>query len=535
MKKLSPSQEIALQKEIDKLQKSGGGDYERLIQQVDQQRHVVQLNLPQLMASMSRAATLVLEWGRGTGKTTILGNRIHSLAKEMPRSTGLFIGPTYQAILTRIVPSLVQGLEMFGLYQDLHYFIGQRPPQKWRQSWGVSYQPPRKYDNYITFWNGMGIHLISQDVPGDGRGLNTDFILGDEAALLDARKIQENTDPTLRGTNTKEFQRSYLFGSRMYLSSTPLTPEGAWVIDYEDKAAKAPKEVNFISATCEHNLHNLKPGYLEDGRKNTIAPWVFDAEYLNIRPKFNKDSFYLLLDPDKHLYNDYDYTYYNRVGKEPDCRGDADLVKGLPLIVGVDWGAAINSLTVNQHIRTLNEYRTLKSMYVLGENQETQDDLIRNFCAYYQHHDTKVVYLWYDNTGNNRTGNTKLTRAEQARDLFKQHGWSCHLMTTGGSNPHHELKYQLWQIILKEDRPGAIRYRINRGNCRELYLSMRNARTAQGRNGEIKKDKTSERKTASLPRQEATDLSDANDSPIFGMFHALLQGAGAFVPMLRIR
>ena len=534
MKKLSPSQELALQKEIDKLKKSGGGDYERLIQQVAANRKYVRLNLPQLMATLSKSRTLVLEWGRGTGKTTILGHRIQSLAREMPRSTGLFVGPTYQAILTRIVPSLVQGLEMFGLYQDLHYFIGRLPPERWRTSWGKSYQPPRKYDNYITFWNGMGIHLISQDVPGDGRGLNSDFILGDEAALLDARKLQENTDPTLRGTNTYEFKRSHLFGSRMYMSSTPLTPEGAWMLEYEQKAMKDPKGFNFISASCEHNAQNLKPGFLEEAKQNSIANWIFEAEYLNIRPKFQKDSFYLLLDADKHLYNNYDYSFYDKVGKKPDCRGDADLVKGLPLILGVDWGAAINSMSINQHIKTINEYRTLKSLYVLGENAETQDDLFRKFAEYYEHHDTKVVYLWYDNTGNIRTGHTKMTRAEQARELLRQLGWTCHLMTSGSSNPHHEMKYQLWQILLAEDRPGAIRYRMNRGNCRELYISMKNARTTQGAKGDVKKDKSVERK-GSLPRQEATDLSDANDSPIFGMFHHLLQGSGSFMPVLRVK
>jgi hypothetical protein len=166
--------------------------------------------------------------------------------------------------------------------------------------------------------------------------------------------------------------------------------------------------------------------------------------------------------------------------------------------------------------------------------RESAFDLFRQFAQYYQHHDTKVVYLWYDNTGNLRTGNTRVTRAEQAKDLLRQLGWTCHLMTTGGTNPHHELKHQLWQVILKEDRPGAIRYRINRSNCRELYISMKNARTAQGRNGEIKKDKSSER-SGKLPRQEATDLSDANDSPIFGMFHTLLQGSGGFTPLLRVR
>jgi len=534
MRVLSPSQAENLQKEIDRLHKKGGSDFELLIQQVEANRKIVQLNLPQLVTSLSQAPTLVLEWGRGTGKTTIFGHRLTRLAQDMPRSTGLFIGTTYQAILTRIVPSLIQGLEMFGMYEGLHYFIGQRPPRSWQKSWGKAYQPPQRYDRYITFWNGMGIHLISQDVPGDGRGLNSDWIVADEVALLDVKKLQENTDPTLRGTNTRSFERSKLFGSRLYASSTPLTQDGAWMLEYEEKAATDPKQFAFISATCQHNLHNLRPGYLPEAKANSISPWIFDAEYLNIRPSFNKDSFYLLLDKDKHLYNDFNYEFYQKVGQRPDCRGDNDLIPDQALIIGVDWGAAINSLTVNQFLPMLNEYRTLKSMYVLGENKEIQDDLFRKFAEYYQHHKNKVVYLWYDNTGNLRTGNTRVTRAEQAAQQLRVLGWSVHLMTTGGTNPMHDLKYQLWTTILKEDRPGAIRYRMNRGNCRELYLSMRNARVKQGTNGELKKDKSSERKTSS-PRYEATDFSDANDAPIWGMFRHLLSAGSGFLPELRVK
>lgn len=533
-KTLSPSEEQALQKEIDRLHKKGSGDFQTLLRQVEQKRRVVQLNIPQLIASMSTAPTLILEWGRGTGKTTIYGHRMLKIITEMPRSTGLFIGPTYQAILTRIVPSLIQGLEFFGLYQNLHYFIGQKPPMKWRTGWGVAYQPPVKYDRYITFWNGTGFHLISQDVPGDGRGLNSDCILGDEAGLLNGRKLQEATDPTLRGTNTSEFKKSHLFGSKFYTSSTPLTQDGQWFVDYEQKAIKEPDKINFIPATCEHNMHNLRPGYLEDAQREAIYSWVFDAEYKNKRPKFRKDSFYLLLDSDRHCYDNFNYSYYDTVGKAQDCRGDADCIRGVPLILGVDWGAAINSLTVSQNLASIMEFRTIKVFYVLGENKEIQDDLFRDFHNYYQHHDEKLIYLWYDNTGNNRTGNTRVTRAEQAKAQLDALGWNVVLMTVGGSNPHHDLKYQLWELILKEADHRIPRYRMNRSNCRYLYLSMHNARTAQGRNGELKKDKSSEG-SKNLPRQEATDLSDAEDAKVFGMFQHLLAGFDQFIPFLSIK
>lgn len=521
---------------IDRLHARNSGDFESLLRQVEHRRRKIELNVPQLIAAVSKQMTKILEWARGTGKTTFRGFDWTEKLREMPRSTGLFIGPTYQMILTRIVPSLVQGLEMFGLYENLHYFIGKQPPRSWRNAWGAAYQPPAKFDKYITFWNGMGVHLISHDVPGDGRGLNSDWIDGDEAAMLDPRKLQENTDPTLRGTNKQAFEKSRHFGSKTYSSTTPLEPEGQWFIDYEDRAMADPKNIAFISATSAYNRHNLRDGYLEEAKENAYAPWVYDAEYENKRPKFVKEGFYTLLDVDVHCYTNYDYDFYQVPGAAVDCRGDKDLVKGVPLILGIDWGATINCLTVNQHLQSINEYRTLKSMYVLGEDQKIQDDLFKDFDAYYKHHDCREIYLWYDNSGNNRTGNTRQTKAEQAREQLVQLGWRVYPMAIGGSNPEHDAKWMVWTEVLKEGREHDYRfpvYRMNKGNCRELYLSMKNAKAKPGTNGRIQKDKSSE-KSKKIPRQEATDLSDANDAPLYGMFAYLLNDYGSVLPGMSV-
>lgn len=522
-----------LQQEINRLHRRGSGDYQSLMRQVKEKRQHIKLNLPQAIASKYYKKLKVLEWGRGTGKTTYRGKHWSDILREMPRSTGLFIAPSYQFALTRILPSLVQGLEMFGLYRDLHYFIGQRPPRSWRKSWGNAYQPPSDYKRYITFWNGVGVHLISQDVDGDGRGLNSDWIDADEAAKLDISKLQDNTDPTLRGTNKHAFAKSQYFGSKLYSSSTPITPEGKWFIDLEEYAIQQPRKAVFIRADCSHNAHNLRLGFLEEAEAQAYQMWTFLAEYKNVRPKFVKDSFYALLNSDIHLYTNFDYSFYAEPGQQPDCRGDADLVKGQPLILGVDWGAAINALTVNQHLRSLHEYRTLKSMYVLGEDQKIQDDLFQEFHNYYEYHDAKHVYLWYDKSGNHQTGNTRQTRAEQARKQLERLGWTVSLMTTGSNNPDHDMKHRLWEMLLREDNPFLPRYRINKQNAHECYLSMRYARTKQTRDGGIKKDKTSER-SGRIPRQHATDLSDANDSPIWGMFKHYLQTMGSIMPEARI-
>lgn len=525
------NEEELIRSAIANLQARNSGDYESLMRQVDGRQQVLLLNMPQLASSRSRSKILALEWARGTGKTTFLGLRIKQLVEAMPRSTGLFVGPTYKLILTRILPSLIQGLEMVGLYENLHYFIGNLPPRSWRTSWGRPNQPPRDYSRCIIFWNGALIHLVSQDVPGDGRGLNSDWIIADEAALLSKDLMEGNTDPTLRGTDTASYVQQPLFGSKTYMSSTPITQEGAWLLDFEEKAVLNPSEVNFISADCRENLHNLRPGYLKDARESALATWIFLAEYFNVRPKMVKDGFYPLLDADTHGYDAYDYSHYQKVGQATDCRGDSDLVKGHPLILGVDWGATINCLTANQHLRSVNEYRTLKDFYVLGADQKTQEDLFLKFHEYYKHHQqsSKDISMYCDASGTHKTGITKHTRAQLAQRQLTALGWNVQVRTLSGSNPLHEAKHLLWNMLLSGNHPATFpAYRINRSNARDTWVSMKYARAKKSRTGSIHKDKSSER-SSKIPRQHATDLSDANDSPVYGLFSHLLRYVGASI------
>lgn len=491
------------------------------------------LNLPQAVLFTSNALVKVAEFGRGTGKTTYRGAHWSEIIREMPRSSGALPASTYKDMLSNIVPSLIQGLEMFGYYEGLHYFIGERPPRNWRNSWGTAYQPPKGgFDHYITFWNGTGAHMLSQDLKGDGRGLNIDWLDVDEAAKLDGSRLQQDVEPTLRGTNVRAFKKSKYFGSRFISTSAALEEEGTWYQQYEEQALYNPKKYLFVKATSHHNAANLRPGFLEEAKENAYSETVYLAEYENVRPNIVKDGFYPLLDARVHAYNDYNYKFITRVGQELDCRGDNDLVRGQPLIIAADFGAAINSCSTNQFLRSINEYRTLKSMYALGEDKKIQDDLYDTWHKYYLPHQASCpeVYFWYDNQGNAATGNTRYTRAQQVQKQLNAKGWKVQLMTTGQTNVLHDLKYVLFIRILSEKDPRYPKYRINKGNAPELWISMRLAKARKSPTGLIQKVKNSEKKGSKLPRQHATDLSDANDTALWGMFGYLVNGFGGSLP-----
>lgn len=516
--------------EIKKLHRKGSADYESLLRDVDRAQKKIQLNLPQMIAHFSTAQIMVWEWGRGTGKTTGRGDRWSQILADMPRSTGVVPAATYKDMLSHIIPSLIQGLEMFGIFEGLHYFIGERPPRRWR--WPTAYQPPKRFDHYLSFWQGTGAHLLSQDIKGDGRGLNADWLDADEVAKLDGQRLQEDVFPTLRGTNVKAFEKSRFFGSQLFSTSVALTQEGTWYQMYEELAMRNPKKYTFIKATSEHNRENLREGFLEEARETAYSPLIYLAEYENERPNVVKNGFYPLLDPKRHCYNDYNYTHLTKVGQALDCRADNDLVRGVPLILDMDFGGVINSLVVNQHLKSITEYRTLKSMYVLGEDKKIQDDLITQFHNYYQYHQASCneIFFWYDNSGNIQTGNTRNTRAQQVRDQLTKLGWRVHLMTVGGSNPRHESKYLLWLAMLGERDHRLPKFRMNKGNCPELYISMSHAKVLPG--SPIRKDKRVEGSRKIL-RQHATDLSDAKDTSIWGMFGHLMNGWGAPLPETR--
>jgi hypothetical protein len=528
-----PSTPELIRAQIEHLQATAGGDWQSLKRQVDDHYKVIPYNAAQQIAILCTdffptVKQLDLEWGRGTGKTTVFARYARVIAKDMPRGSYQWIVPTYQKFLTEIIPAFIHAMEMQGLYKDLHYFIGKRPPARWL--WPEPYKPPLRYDNFVTFWNGFGFHLLSQDIPGAGRGLSTDGEFLDEAVMMNPKKMHEDSSPSIRGSNLKDLGKSRWFDFRLKASSTALTADGAWFIEREEMAKLAPDKHMFLKANCVCNMHNLKPDYLEEARRTTLDLEIYNAEYLNIRPRFVRGGFYALLDEKLHTYTNYNYTGFytpDQIGVKPDCRGDGDLDATRPLIVGMDFGAAINSITVSQQYP--GEFRTLKDFFSKGAEGQTQDDACQDFCDYYQPHPVKEILFFHDLTGNHTTGNTKLNKAQQAEQFFLSKGWKVRRLSLGGTNPRHFEKYRLWERILQETDNRFPRFRINRQNAKFAYLSMSRAKSKRGHNGEIKKDKSSETVT-NKSRETATDLSDAQDNPVFVLYAPLLRNLGASLP-----
>lgn len=531
MKNSQPTTKEEIEAAIRDIHRRGSSDYKALEKQIKKAVTPLHYNLAQL-TTLHHMTALDYQihydrWGRGTGKTTGLGGKIVTIAQAMPRSVGIFIAPSYKFLLTRIIPAIVNGLEVHGWHQGIHYFIGEKPPRSWR--WPMPHHCPKDFSKCLITNTGCLIHFVSQDVPGDGRGLNTDFELGDESALLDFGMMEENTTPTLRGSRLAKFKDSPYFTKRFHHSSMPLTQIGNWIFELENKNIQGEKAALIIDANCKVNLQNLKATYLEDSQKTCLSDTIFEAEYLNIRPPVSgADGFYPLLSEKVHGYRPHDNLQVNlqNIGKHKDCRADGDLVSGVPLMLGMDFGSAINFITVAQHLRSLNELRAINNFWVTSQEGKMQDDVVKDFHDYYLPHQgtCRDIFFCYDKTGNVETGNTRQTRAEQVRSQLTKLGWKVRLMTVGRTNPDHSFKFGLWEKILQNTSTKTIfpffpTFKINILRARTLLVSMNNSKAKEGRKNTIHKDKSIEAKMLRRgERQFASDGSDSLDTIIEVLF-----------------
>jgi hypothetical protein len=489
----------------------------------------LELTIPQLAAVMAPQKNKYLEWGRGAGKSTVLAYFIYKMVKQMPRATFALVGSTYSQILSRTLPSTIEGLEMFNLHQDIDYVIGRNGK---KHGYEMPFQPPNQWNNIIHFPNGACFQLVSLDNPNSGRGLNSYGEVGDESALLDPEKLFTNVKTTNR-SKKEVFKNASMLGSETYVSSTPITKKGKWFTDMELLAKQKPTEYMFSKASAKSNPH-LRADWFQKMKDQSPSQMLYEAEILNIRPKEIVDGFYAQLNPAKHYYTDYNNSYLETIGvvaktEHFNCNQDNDVKRHEPLIMSLDFGV-FNSLIVSQTHE--NEYRVLKSMWV--KSPKLLDDLlIEQFIPYYQPHQEKTIYLYGGHDGNNRLPNSSKTLFEQVIDVLSQHGWVVYLMSRGAAATHFD-KYLLINAMLKEHQTRLPVIRINEHNNPDLIIALERSEAKEGLTGAVEKDKKDERNKL-FPQQHATHLPDAFDIPIVTMYNELFKGTNALLSESIIR
>lgn len=513
----------------------------------------VHYNVPQLMYALIQTQIAVCVWGRATGKSegpmsTFSIKNIFT----MPKSNGFLLGTTYEQLLTRTLPPLIAGWEKLGYHQDIHFSIRKFLPDKQIPK---AYRAPQKADNYIHWFNGSGIYLVSQDRPGTINGVRTQWGAGDEARLLNYSRVQEEVLPTMAG-HADLFGHLSNYLSQLYCSDMPRTAKGRWLLDFqkqmdpdeiqailmvqvhliklrEELVSATPSKITALARDIrkyEEQLNVLRKGTVYfslastldnihvlgmDVIKNFIrvlSELEFQISVLNKMMLKVEKGFYSLLNEDIHGYDMVNYGYVDNVDinyKQPqskNCLWDADINPNLPLEIALDYNNSINSIVTGQDLELEN--RLLSSMYV--EHPLLLNDVIEKWHDYYSPRINRDVTYYYDHTGKDgKRANSNQSFSEEVIAQLIKLGWNVNPVYLG-QTPSHHYRYELWGKVFQEREESLPRFRYNRTNAASWSVSAQQCgvRTV---GEEVKKDKRPEQQD-NFPQAEAPHISDAGDT-----------------------
>lgn len=532
-------------------------------------------NVPQVTHHLVRASKSYNVWARGTGKTTgILAPWYIENAMQMPRGQHGIVGATFQQLLVRTLPPILQMWAKMGYIEGVHFVVGREPSEKFKRMF--KWQPPRNKpldSKYAIYWfNGAVQVLISQDRVGSSNGLSLASLGGDEAKLLNKERLDDETIPALRG-DRNHFGHLPCYRSECYTTDMPTKPDGKWILEMADQmdeeqiqliiqlqlqvnlwkkeqlhcnksmvpvlqakinkyekhllSLRMPRQVNgkwkysvyYSEASALDNIDVLGPEYLSDMQR-ILSDVKYRTSILNEKLTSVEGGFYGNLDPKVHGTDWFDYHYLDtfigdlsnpKLSKQ-DCRHDAGFNSSEPLDISFDYGDKINCCVVGQEVD--DEYRFLNSFYVL--HPQLIDSVVNQFCDYYEYYQTKVVNYYYDQTAIPSSGVTDFTYAMRVIQTFKQRGWTV-VERYIGKAPAHETKYEFVNLMLRETSPRLPKFRYSKTNAEQWEVSALNAPAKPSDRG-IRKDKSAER-NPKVPPEEATHLSDAGDTLLFGRYH----------------
>lgn len=304
--------------------------------------------------------------------------------------------------------------------------------------------------------------------------------------------------------------------------------------------------VLFTLSNAFDNLNMLGFDYLLKNQR-LLPLLIFMVEIMNMYYDKVEDCFYSIQERKHVYYNGYDSdrvaegasraNYDFEDGMFESSVYDRDCDTNSPLELSFDWGSSICLMTVQQPrywdfvtgcaSQTVCQTQ-INEFFVKpdgGDNMMIRD-LIGKFCKYYENHLCREVIFYKDRYGDHRNPNVlnSLTYNEMAIAELQRYGWEVTIEEHPGMEPPQSDKHLLWNIILGEVDPLIPRFRINGDKCKYSLISMNNARV-KNVDGQLKKDKKSERPDSGVLPEEATHFSDAVDKLIWTKYAYCLHGS----------
>lgn len=524
------------------------------------------INKAQMLVDLIAPKDLYFIGGRALAKTSgIIAQRSQNIVYDMPGSYQMFVSDTYMNALTNVLPALIEGWQRLGWREGIHFVTDKRPPGHFK----LPYKPPLHYKHTISIFNGTFFNLGSLDQPSGLAGSSYQHRFGDEARLLKKKKLDRST-PALRGEFVKFGHSPYYMGNT-FTTDMPniLTSDDDWIMNMEkemdqeqielalqaalvlndikkemlanqqignfsekkrlEKSYKIWKEywtrirkdsTFFYAISSLVNLDNLTENYFKSTLK-ALGPEEFKSAILSFKINVSKgEKFYSHLG-EQHFYEDgTDISYFNQfdilAGNVVD--GCKSLNKkyydiNSPLEAGTDFGDMCSMVT--------GQYRGnylygLKEFYALHpEDEAILGERFRNF---YKEHKYKVLYLYYDRSGN-QNAKIKADKASYLKNAIEflpngtRSGWTVHLMSEGQGNIYQEEEFNLAKALMGNTVPGLPILKIDKLKCPCLTSSLKltkiTVKTDRLGTRTIHKDKSSERLPLASRPMFSTNFSDA--------------------------
>lgn len=480
--------------------------------------------------------------GRGTGKGLLHAAVNLRNFQAMPRSTTAIIAPNAIRAKTNTIPSMTMHWEAWGYRRDVHWCIGRRPPRS--LGWPRPLIEPDDWGNVISFYTGAIAQIISQDRSGTSNSKSFDFLDIDEAKFIKFEQLKNETFQANRGQR-REFGSCPWHHGMLITSDMPVSKRGGWFLRYEDRQTAGTVELIeaviaelaargaddpatprlrralpelrrhallFRRYSSLDNMEVLGEDFIRQ-QKRDLPPLIFQTSILCLPVTVLKDGFYSSMQP-RHLYTAADLGYLDAAEwpatpGAPDCRADADILRGEPLRIAFDYNRNINWLVCAQTDEREGRMNTLSSFYVKYERK--LPELVADFCGYYDALPAHDVIFYYDSTalGSNYAVNDEDFRFVIQEELTRR-GWNVTPVYIGHPMGHAEK-----HLLINNGFAGNNRLTpfFNEERNRDLLVSVQTAGVYNG-----KKDKRGEKlaETEEDRLEARTDGSDAWDTLYIG-------------------
>lgn len=430
--------------------------------------------------------------GRGFGKSTLISLILYFALKELPRAKGFFSSTTIEQIKNMTLPPVISKLAEMGIYEDVHYVVGKDPwgPQSRCKWFKRPIAPVKKYDNVITFWNGLTIVMLSAAKPNSQRGGSYDFGIIDEAAFVKRGFWEKVLLKMVRGNLYRWISKMH--HSIFILTSQPRNSEGMWVLEMEQMAATFPDSYLFLWTSARKNIVVLGEEWFET-QKRTSSHLDYLIEVENVRLKKLPDGFYHKLDEDRHGYK----PARDFLGYMVDVRHD-ELIEA-----SFDFSGKFNCASIWQEQDWVE--RCVRQAHVKGNKKIRA--LVDLICDLFKDHKFKHIRLWGEPRGRDRNPIEEDDIFTIIQKRFQSNGWYAEVMVPQHvATKRHKERFTFMETIMDEDEPRLPKVRFNLEACENIIASMQGT----DMNADYTKKKEVE-KDENFPQENAPHYGDTVD------------------------